>query len=65
MDNKATKGVKPFLYDVEIKVPRLFAIPTNLIELSNCCICLQRTFRFSLVDDDDNGKPIHYKFSFL
>jgi hypothetical protein len=34
------------------KLPRLLAIPTNLIELSNCCVCLQMTFRFSLVDKD-------------
>ena len=35
-------------------------MPTNLIELSNCCISLQRPFRFSAVDGDDNGKPTYY-----
>ena len=34
-----------------MRLPKLLAMPTNLIELSNCCICLQRTFRFSSVDD--------------
>jgi hypothetical protein len=49
---------------MSIKVPRLLAIAINLIELSNCCICLHMTFRFTSVDDD-NGKPISYKFSFF
>jgi len=50
---------------VAIKVPRLLAMPTNLIELSNCCISLEKIFNFSSVDGDDNGIPIYYKFSFL
>jgi hypothetical protein len=36
-----------------MSLPRLLAIPTNLIELSNCCICLHMSLRFSLIDDDD------------
>ena len=34
------------MYAVAINLPRLLAMPTNLMELSNCCISLQRTFRF-------------------
>src|SRR5919199_4716599 len=42
-------GVNPFLYAVATRLPRLLAIPTNLIELSNCSISLHILSKFSSV----------------
>jgi hypothetical protein len=45
------KGVKPFLYAVASRLPRLLAIPANLIELFNCSISLHTLSKSSLSID--------------
>src|SRR6185437_14182751 len=40
-------GINPSLYACATSFPFISAIPANLMDLSNCNICLQRSFGFT------------------